>query len=87
MTVTVYVSETQYGKINLGDSAKLSVDSFPQRIFNATVTRIANQAEYTPRNVQTQEERQITVYAIELSVDDPDGRLKPGMPSDVVFDR
>ncbi len=86
MTVTVYISETQYGKINLGDSAKLSVDSFPLRSFNATVTRIANQAEYTPRNVQTQEERQITVYAIELSVDDPDGRLKPGMPSDVVFD-
>ena len=86
MTVTVYVSETQYGKINLGDTAQLSVDSFPLRTFNATVTRIANQAEYTPRNVQTQEERQITVYAIELSVDDPDGRLKPGMPSDVIFD-
>ncbi|MBE9524512.1 MAG: HlyD family efflux transporter periplasmic adaptor subunit, partial [Chloroflexi bacterium] len=86
MTVTVYVSETQYGKINLGDSAQLSVDSFPLRIFSATVTRIANQAEYTPRNVQTQEERQNTVYAIELSVEDPEGKLKPGMPSDVVFD-
>jgi len=86
MTVTVYVSETQYGKINLGDTAQLSVDSFPLRTFNATVTRIANQAEYTPRNVQTQEERQNTVYAIELSVEDPDWVLKPGMPSDVVFD-
>jgi len=86
LTVTVYISESQYGKINLGDTAQLSVDSFPLRTFNATVTRIANQAEYTPRNVQTQEERQNTVYAIELSVEDPDGKLKPGMPSDVVFD-
>ncbi|MBG7609774.1 MAG: efflux RND transporter periplasmic adaptor subunit [Anaerolineae bacterium] len=86
MTVTVYVSESQYGKISLGDNAQLKVDSFPLRTFNASVTRIANQAEYTPRNVQTQEERQNTVYAIKLSLQDPDGILKPGMPSDVVFD-
>jgi hypothetical protein len=51
----------------------------------AVVTRIADQAEYTPRNVQTQEERQTTVYAIELEVSNPDGKLKPGMPVDVTF--
>jgi hypothetical protein len=49
------------------------------------VIRIADEAEYTPRNVQTEEERQTTVYAIELRVDDPEGKLKPGMPADVVF--
>ncbi|MBC8496231.1 MAG: efflux RND transporter periplasmic adaptor subunit, partial [Chloroflexi bacterium] len=85
LTVTVYIPENQYGQINLGDTAQLKVDSFPFKTFEAVVTRIADQAEYTPRNVQTQEERQTTVYAVELSVNDPDGKLKPGMPSDVVF--
>ncbi len=85
LTVTVYIPEDKYGQINLGDSAQLTADSFPDETFEATVTRIANRAEYTPRNVQTQEDRQTTVYAIELSVDDPEGKLKPGMPTDVVF--
>jgi hypothetical protein len=49
------------------------------------VIRIANQAEYTPRNVQTQEDRRTIVFAIELAVDDPQGKLKPGMPADVEF--
>lgn len=87
LTVTVYIPENQYGQINLGDSAKLKVDSFPFETFSAVVTRIADQAEYTPRNVQTQEERQTTVYAIELSVEDPEGKLKPGMPTDVIFEK
>jgi multidrug resistance efflux pump len=85
LTVTVYIPENQYGRINLGDSAELKVDSFPTQRFDAVVTRIADQAEYTPRNVQTQEERQTTVYAIELKVENPEGKLKPGMPTDVVF--
>ncbi len=85
LTVTVYIPENQYGQINLGDTAQLKVDSFPFETFEAFVTRIADQAEYTPRNVQTQEERQTTVYAVELSVNDPEGKLKPGMPTDVVF--
>ena len=87
LTVTVYIPENQYGQIFLGDKAELKVDSFPFQTFEAIVTRIADQAEYTPRNVQTQEERQTTVYAVELSVNDPDGKLKPGMPTDVVFER
>ena len=85
LTVTVYIPEDRYGEVSLGDSASLSVDSFPGETFNATVTRIADQAEYTPRNVQTKEERQTTVYAVELSVENPDGKLKPGMPVDVTF--
>ena len=83
--ITVYIPEDKYGQISLGDPAVLSVDSFPDQEFMASVTRIADRAEYTPRNVQTKEDRQTTVYAIELSVDDPDGKLKPGMPTDVTF--
>jgi HlyD family secretion protein len=85
LKVTVYISEDRYGEVKLGDSATLSVDSFPDETFSATVTRIADQAEYTPRNVQTKEERQTTVYAVELSVENLDGKLKPGMPVDVTF--
>ena len=85
LTVTVYIFEDRYGEINLGDRADLSVDSFPGETFSAVVTRIADQAEYTPRNVQTKEERQTTVYAVELAVEAPTGKLKPGMPVDVDF--
>ena len=63
----------------------MSVDSFPGTKFNAQVSFISDQAEFTPRNVQTVEGRSSTVYAIKLKVNDPQGRLKPGMPADVVF--
>lgn len=85
MTITVYLAENQYGQVSVGDSAKVSVDSFPEENFEAEVIKIADQAEYTPRNVQTEEERQTTVYAVELRVDDPEGKLKSGMPADVLF--
>jgi len=85
LTVTVYLSEDRYGDVKVGDEVTFATDSFPNETFKAVVTRIANQAEYTPRNVQTKEERQTTVYAIELQVNNPDGKLKPGMPVDVTF--
>lgn len=86
MHITVYLPEDRYGQVGLGGSAQVSVDSFPDEVFQATVTAIADEAEFTPRNVQTEEERQTTVYAVELAVRDPDGKLKPGMPADVEFD-
>ena len=86
LKVTVYIPETQYGQISLGQQATLSVDSFPNETFTALVTRISDKAEFTPQNVQTKEGRQTTVYAIELSVDNVDGKLKPGMPVDVIFE-
>ena len=85
LKVTVYIPENRYGQIKVGDSAELRVDSFPDQVFKAAVTRIADKAEYTPQNVQTQQERQTTVYAVELSLANTDGRLKPGMPADVTF--
>jgi multidrug resistance efflux pump len=85
LTITVYVSEDRYGTINLGQDAQMVVDSFPGETFNATVVRIADQAEFTPRNVQTEEGRRTTVFAVELSVENPNGKLKPGMPADVEF--
>ena len=85
LTITVYVPEDRYGEISLGQSASVAVDSFPGQSFEAQVTHIADQAEFTPRNVQTVEGRSSTVYAIKLKVSDPQGKLKPGMPADVTF--
>jgi HlyD family secretion protein len=85
LTITVYVPEDQYGNISLGQEATLTVDSFPGEMFEAIVVHIADQAEFTPRNVQTVEGRSSTVYAIKLKVTDSDGKLKIGMPADVVF--
>jgi HlyD family secretion protein len=85
LTITVYVPEDQYGNISLGQSATVAVDSFPSETFDAAVSHIADKAEFTPRNVQTVEGRSSTVYAIKLKVTDPQGKLKIGMPADVVF--
>ncbi len=85
LTITVYVPENRYGEISLGQTVEVTVDSFPGITFTATVIQIANKAEFTPRNVQTVEGRSATMFAIKLSVQDAEGRLKPGMPADVVF--
>jgi len=85
LKVTVYVAEDQYGQVTLGQVVEVFSDSFPGTGFEATVERISDQAEFTPRNVQTQEDRSTTVYAVELSLADSGGDLKPGMPVDVQF--
>jgi HlyD family secretion protein len=86
LTLTVYVPEDRYGEIKLGQKAQVQVDSFPDQVFTAVVTHIADQAEFTPRNVSTAEGRRSTVYAIELSLENQEGMLKPGMPADVTFE-
>jgi HlyD family secretion protein len=85
ITITVYVPEDRYGQISLGQQAQVAVDSFPGETFVAEVMHIADQAEFTPRNVQTVEGRSSTVYAIKLKVTDSEGKLKIGMPADVTF--
>jgi multidrug resistance efflux pump len=85
LTITVYVPEDRYGDITLGQAARVSVDSFPTQVFDGQVIHIADEAEYTPRNVQTQEGRRTTVFAVKLAVENAEGKLKPGMPADVIF--
>lgn len=83
LTLTIYVPEDRYGRIKMGQIYPVTVDSFPGEVFQGAVTHIATQAEYTPRNVQTVDNRKTTVFAIELTLTQPDGKLKPGMPADV----
>ena len=86
MTLTVYVPEDQYGRIYLGQEYPVTVDSFPNRVFMGKVTHISDKAEFTPRNVRTVQGRKNTVYAVRLTLANPDQALKPGMPADVTFD-
>jgi HlyD family secretion protein len=85
LTITVYIPEDRYGEIHLGQTVAITVDSFPGQTFTGSVTRIADRAQFTPRNVQTEEGRRTTVFAVEISVADPESGLKPGMPADVAF--
>jgi HlyD family secretion protein len=83
VTLTVYVPEDRYGQVYLGQEYPVSVDSFPGEVFTGKVTHIADQAEFTPRNVQTVQGRKNTVYAVRLTIPNPNLMLKPGMPADV----
>jgi HlyD family secretion protein len=85
LTITVYIPEDRYGEIALGQIASMTVDSFPGESFVATVVHISGKAEFTPRNVQTVAGRKTTVFAIKLSLTDASGKLKPGMPADILF--
>lgn len=86
LTITVYIPEDRL-TVKLGQAAEVSVDSFPGEVFAASVIYISDKAEFTPRNVQTVEGRSSTVFAVKLSVQDPEGKLKIGMPADVTFSR
>ncbi len=86
VNLTVYIPETEYGKVKLNEKVSIQVDSFPDETFTGTVVYISDQAEFTPRNVQTIEGRRTTVYAVKIDVPNPDLKLKPGMPADVTFE-
>ena len=84
VTLTVYVPEAELGRVALGQAAEVSVDSY-SNTFQGEVSYIASQAEFTPKNVQTQEERVHMVFAIKIRLDNSGHLLKPGMPADAVF--
>jgi HlyD family secretion protein len=69
----------------LGDPAEITVDAFPGRTFPARISKIYDQAEFTPKNVETKEERVKLVFGVELAFVPPDPALKPGMPADCII--
>jgi len=84
--VKIYVPEPSIGKVALGQEARVSVDAYPGRAFPARVSRVSQEAEFTPKNVETKEERVKLVFAVEVALgENPDGVLKPGMPADAVI--
>lgn len=82
----VYVAEANIGKVRRGLAARIYTDAFPDQYFDATVRYIASQAEFTPKEVQTPDERVKLVYAVKLYLNDnPEHRLSPGQPADAVI--
>jgi HlyD family secretion protein len=83
--LVIYVPETRVGQVSLGERVEVRVDSFPGRVFVGEVANIAGEAEFTPRNVQTQEERVNLVFAVKVRIPNPGHLLKPGLPADATI--
>jgi HlyD family secretion protein len=81
----VYVSETQLGRVKLGQRADITVDTYPGKTYRGRVIEIAQQAEFTPKTVQTKQEREKLVFGVKVEVGNPEHDLKPGMPADAVI--
>ncbi len=84
--VRIYVPEDRIGRIGLGQAARVVSDTYPDRAYDGQVVFISSEAEFTPRNVQTPEERTKLVYAVKVRISgDPGFELKPGIPADVTL--
>jgi len=85
--LTVFIPENRLGEIRLGQKVTIEVDSFPGKGYPGEVVYISSEAEFTPRNVQTKEERVTTVFAVKIRLPNPEHELKPGMPADATFEQ
>ena len=77
-----YINEQDLGRVKLGTAVKVTTDSFPGKTYTGRISFIASEAEFTPKQIQTQEERVKLVYRIKIDVDNPAGELKSNMPAD-----
>ena len=83
MEITIYVSETDLPKVQVNQKASVHIDAFPEKIFEGKVVYLSSMAEFTPKNIQTKEERTKLVFAVKVKVPNPSGELKGGIPADV----
>jgi multidrug resistance efflux pump len=85
--VRAYVPENRLGQVRIGDTVSVRVDSFHDRLFDGRVTFLSSEAEFTPQNVQTPEERSKQVFRIKVAIDEGKQDLRVGMWADVLMDR
>lgn len=83
--VKVYVNELNLGRIKIGDEVEIKPDAYPDKTFKGEIVFISSEAEFTPKNIQTKEERVKLVYAVKIRVENPDHLLKDGMLCDVLI--
>lgn len=84
--IKIYVPEAKLNKVKIGGTVGIAVDSYPNKTFKGQIQYISTQAEFTPKDVQTKEERTTTVYAVKISITQGKDQLKAGMPADVTLD-
>ncbi|HZY40470.1 MAG TPA: efflux RND transporter periplasmic adaptor subunit [Anaerolineae bacterium] len=82
VTLTIYVPGADLGRVAIGQTIEVRVDAFTDRTFGGAIVRISDQAEYTPRNVRTSDERTKLVYAVKIKIANPDHALKPGLQAE-----
>ena len=82
MWLTAYINETDLGKVKLNQPAYITTDTYPDKKYEGRISFISQQAEFTPKQIQTQEERVKLVYRIKIAVTNTSQELKPGMPAD-----
>jgi HlyD family secretion protein len=87
LELRVYLPEDRFGLVTPGQLANVTVDTYPNREFVGTVLQVADEAEFTPSNIQTKEDRVRLVYAVVISLDNPDLALKPGIIADAEFEQ
>lgn len=80
-----YIDETELGKVKLGQKVKVTTDSYPDKIYHGVVSYIAQEAEFTPKNVQTEKLRVKLVYRIKVDIDNKEHELKGGQPADALI--
>jgi HlyD family secretion protein len=80
--LTGYINETELGKVKLNQDAEITIDTYPGKIYKGRVSFISQEAEFTPKHIQTKEERAKLVYRIKIAIDNTDLELKSGMPAD-----
>lgn len=83
--IVIYIRETELGKVKLGQKAEISIDTYPDQIYEGEVIYISPEAEFTPKNIQTQEERTKLVFAVKIKIENTNFELKDGMPADAVI--
>jgi HlyD family secretion protein len=81
----IYLTEKELGSIKLGQTAEVTIDAAPKRPFTGRVTYISPEAEFTPKNVQTKEDRVKLVFGVKIEIPNPEGALKPGLPADAAL--
>src|SRR5581483_7700728 len=84
--VRIYISEPQLGNIRVGQHAKVKVDTFRDQSFDGVIEQINEQGEFTPRNVQSRDERNHQVFGVKVKIDNREGKLKSGMAADVTLE-
>ena len=86
LKLTLYVRLADLGRVSTGQRIAITADPYPGRTFEGVVTSTNQQAEFTPRNVQTQSDRLNLVFGVQATVANPEGLLRPGMPIDATFE-
>jgi len=82
VNLMIYVSETELGKVKLNETADVTVDAYKDKVYKGKVIFISPEAEFTPKNIQTKDERTKLVFGVKLEIPNPQFDLKPGMPAD-----